>query len=127
MWPKMLLELLPHFARLMPVADKYLNSRSASEKAQEAALAALAEEVRGGLGKFTEAHASLRQQAQQQSTQISELAVDMARTRMGVESVESRIARLEKKMALVIRLLVGALVVLVGLGALVVVVLVRMH
>ena len=36
----MLLELLPHFTRLLPMADKYLSTRSASEKAQEAALAA---------------------------------------------------------------------------------------
>jgi len=37
----MLLELLPHFTRLLPMADKYLSTRTASEKAQEAALAAL--------------------------------------------------------------------------------------
>jgi hypothetical protein len=124
MWPKMLFELLPHFARLMPVPDKYLNSRSASENAQEAALA---DEVRGSLGTFTEAQAGLRQQAQQQSAQISELAIDVTRARMGVESVEARVARLEKKTALTVRLLVGALVLLVGLVALVVVVLVRIH
>jgi phage shock protein A len=108
MWPKMLLELLPHFARLMPVADKYLNSRSASDKAQEAALAALAEEVRGSLDTFTEAHAGLWQQAQQQSTQVGELAVEVTRARLGVESVEARVARLEKKIASMIRLLAGA-------------------
>ena len=39
------------------MADKYLATRSASDKAQEAALAALAEDVRGELGKVTEAHA----------------------------------------------------------------------
>jgi hypothetical protein len=40
MWPKLLFDLLPHFARLMPMADKYLASRSASDKAHETALAA---------------------------------------------------------------------------------------
>lgn len=95
----MLFELLPHFARLMPMADKYLSTRSASEKAQEAALATLSQDIRGELGKSTAAHADLRRQVQEQGTQIAELALDVTRSRMGVESVESRIAKLEKSMA----------------------------
>jgi chromosome segregation ATPase len=120
----MLLELLPHFARLMPMADKYLSSRSASEKAQEAALAALAGEVRGELGKATEANSGVSRQLQEQGTQIAEVGVELARTRLAVESVEARVAKLEKMAALT----VGLLWVGVGLLAMVFAILVvRKH
>jgi chromosome segregation ATPase len=121
MWPKLLFELLPHFSRLMPMADKYLSTRSASEKAQEAALAALAGEVRGELGKVTEANAGVSRQLQQQGTQIAELGVDVARARMGVESVEARVGKLEKTAALAVKLLWAVLVLLVMLLTIVVV------
>ncbi|MDP9050282.1 MAG: hypothetical protein M3O31_06085 [Acidobacteriota bacterium] len=113
MWPKMLFELLPHFARLMPMADKYLSSRSVSEKAQAAALAsqqaalsALAIEVRGELGKATEANSGVSRQLQEQGRQIAELGVEVARARLGVESVEARVGKLEKT-AESIKMLVG--------------------
>ncbi len=95
----MLFDLLPHFARLMPMADKYLSTRSSSDKAQEAALASLSQDIRADLGKSIAAHSDLRRQVQEQGTQIAELAVDVTRSRMGVESVEARVARLETSMA----------------------------
>jgi hypothetical protein len=135
MWPKMLFDLLPHFARLMPIADKYLTSRSASEKAREAALAVLAADVRGEVGKATEAQTGLLRQMQEQTTQIADLAVEVTRARMGVESVEARVGKLENSMAVVeaktaigVRLLGVALVLLVmaiGLLAILVIRVVR--
>jgi hypothetical protein len=95
MWPKMLFELLPHFARLMPMADRYLSTRSASEKAQEAALAAMATEMRAELGKGTDAQAGLLRTMQEQSAQVGELALDVTRARMGVEGLEVRVIKLE--------------------------------
>jgi hypothetical protein len=105
MWPKLLFDLLPHFSRLMPIADKYFSSRSERDKAQEAALAALAEDVRGELGQVTEVHAGLRRQLQEQTAQVAELGVDVARARMGVESVETRVAKLENAVGTATRLL----------------------
>lgn len=110
MWPRVLLELLPHFSRLLPVADKYLANRSASEKAQTAALAALAAEVRGQIGQVTEAQAGLGRQLQEQGAQAAEIAVDVARARMAIGSVEERVAKLEKTLRLVVGLLVAVLV-----------------
>jgi hypothetical protein len=95
MWPKMLFELLPHFARLMPMADRYLSTRSASEKAQEAALAAMATEMRAELGKGTDAQAGLLRTMQEQSAQVGELALDVTRARMGGEGLEVRVIKLE--------------------------------
>jgi chromosome segregation ATPase len=126
MWPKMLLELLPHFARLMPAADKYLNTRSASDKAQEAALAALAENVRGDLSQVTEEHAGLRRQLQEQTAQVAQVSVEITRARMGVESVEARITKVERAVAAAVNLLVVALVLLVSVSALLVVVLFKL-
>jgi len=118
MWPKLLFDLLPHFSRLIPMADKYLATRSASDKAQAAALAEMAEGVRGDLVQVTEAHEGLRRQMQEQGTQISELAVEVTRTRLGVESSETRIAKLEKTAGVAMRLIwvgLGLLVIAVGL------------
>jgi chromosome segregation ATPase len=115
----MLLELLPHFARLMPMADKYLSTRSVSDKAHEAALAALADELRGESAKASEANAGLSRQVQEQSKQIAEIAVEVTRARMAAESIESRVAKLEKTTALAVRLLWIALVLLAALIAIV--------
>jgi len=74
MWPKViaqLFELLPHISRLLPLADKFFTSKAASEKANEAALVAMAEGVRGDLGQVTKAHLGLYRQLQDQSAQIT--------------------------------------------------------
>jgi chromosome segregation ATPase len=112
MWPKLLLDLLPHFARLAPVADKYFTTRSASDKAQEAALAALSADIRGEMGKVASEQGGLRQQLQEQGEQVAQVAVEATRARMGVESIEARVAKLEKTIGLTVKLLVLALVLL---------------
>src|SRR6202035_238332 len=98
MWPKViaqLFELLPHITRLVPMADKYLSSKTASEKANEAAMAAMAEGVRGDLGQVTKAHAGLYRQLQDQSTQIAEVSEEVKRARLAVEQHEHRMVALE--------------------------------
>jgi len=99
MWPKLiaqLFELLPHITRIVPMADKYFSSRTASEKATEAALAAMAEGVRGDLGQVTKAHAGLYRQLQDQSAQIAQVSEEVKLAR---EAVENRMATLESKVA----------------------------
>jgi chromosome segregation ATPase len=98
MWPKViaqLFELLPHITRLVPMADKYLSSKTASEKANEAAMAAMAEGVRGDLGQVTKAHAGLYRQLQEQSTQIAEVSEEVKRARLSFEQYEHRMLTLE--------------------------------
>jgi hypothetical protein len=127
MWPKMLLELIPHFARLMPVADKYLNSRSESDKAHEAALGDLAAEVRGGLVLATEENAGLRRQLQEQSAQVAELAVDATRARIVAENVEARIEKLGKTVGIAVTLLWGTVALLVVVAVLAVTIIVKLR
>jgi chromosome segregation ATPase len=98
MWPKViaqLFELLPHISRLLPMADKYLNSKAAAEKANEAAMVAMAEGVRGDLGQVTKAHAGLYRQLQDQSAQIAEVGEDVKAARTAAEKQDHRIESLE--------------------------------
>jgi chromosome segregation ATPase len=102
MWPKVLVqlfELLPHITRLVPMADRYLSSKTASEKATEAAMAAMAEGVRGDLGQVTKAHAGLYRQLQDQSAQIAEVGEEVKRARLSAEQHENRMVALESKVA----------------------------
>jgi chromosome segregation ATPase len=98
MWPKViaqLFELLPHIMRLVPMADNYLSSKTASEKANQAAMAAMAEGVRGDLGQVTKAHAGLYRQLQDQSAQIAEVSEEVKRARLSIEQHEHRMLTLE--------------------------------
>jgi hypothetical protein len=102
MWPKViaqLFELLPHITRLVPMADKYLSSKTASEKATQAAMAVMAEGVRGDLGQVTKAHAGLYRQLQDQSAQIAEVGEEVKRARLSVEQHENRMVALESSVA----------------------------
>jgi len=111
----MLLELLPHFTRLLPVADKYFSSRSASDKAHEAALAGLATEVRAGLAQTAESQAGVNTQLQEQSAKLAEIAVDASHARTAAEGLEDRVAQLEKTSGTAVKLLAATLAVVVVL------------
>ena len=102
MWPKViaqLFELLPHISRLLPLADKFFTSKAAAEKANEAAMLAMAEGVRGDLGQVTKAHLGLYRQLQDQSAQITAVGEEVKRARISMEQHEHRMATLEKGVA----------------------------
>ena len=102
MWPKVfmqLVELLPHITRLVPLADKFFTSKAAAEKANEAAMVAMAEGVRGDLGQVTKAHLGLYRQLQDQSAQITAVGEEVKRARLSMEQHDHRMAALEKGVA----------------------------
>jgi len=102
MWPKViaqLFELLPHISRLLPMADKYFNSKAAAEKANEAAMAAMAEGVRGDLGQVTKAHVGLYRQLQEQSAQITGVSEQVTATSTVIGQQADRVESLELKVA----------------------------
>src|SRR5665213_4319471 len=123
MWPKVLMqlfELLPHVTRLVPMADKYFSTKTASEKATEAAMVAMAEGVRGDLGQVSKAHAGLYQQLQEQSVQIAEVSAEVKRVGTAMERVtalESQVTTLGRwvkvGVSLIVVLLVAVVVLLV--------------
>jgi hypothetical protein len=125
MW-QILLDLLPHFTRLVPLADRYFSNRGADDAAQAAALAALGEEVRGGLGRVDEVHAGLQQALKEQSEQIAETGVEATRARMAVESVEQRVAKLEQSAAKSMRIAIAALVLMFVVASMVAVILLEL-
>jgi hypothetical protein len=105
MWPKVisqLVEILPHVSRLVPMADNFFASRNAAQtandRANEAALTAMAEGVRGDLGQVTAAHAGLYRQLQDQSGQIAKVAADAFQARIASEGVMDRTAAIEKRL-----------------------------
>jgi len=128
MWPKViaqLFELLPHIARVLPMADKFFTSKAAAEKANEAALAAMAEGVRGDLGQVTRAHAGLYRQLQDQSAQIAEVAEEVKQTRRAVDQRDQQIEALSQQMKSLGRWVKMGVYLLVVLLAMVIWLLVR--
>jgi len=100
MWPKLLaqlFELLPHVSRLIPMADRFFASRAATDRATQAVMAAMAEDVRGDLGQVTKAHAGLYRQLQEQGAQLDEVRDDLKRVRTVLEQRENRIETLESQ------------------------------
>jgi len=85
MWPRLiaqLVELLPHAARLLPMADNYLASRREGDRAQAAALAEFADGMRGDIGRVTDTYDALSRQLADQKQQILALreSLDLAQT-----------------------------------------------
>jgi len=123
MWPKVLaqlFDLLPHLTRLVPMADKFLASRAATDRATEQAMLAMAEGVRGDLGQVTKAHAGLYQQLQEQSGQIAELAAEVKRMGAAAERVtalELRVASLARWIRVGVSLIVALLIAVIVLLA----------
>lgn len=92
----MLLELLPHLSRLMPMADSYLNSRSERESKQQAALNSLAEEVKSGWGRFNAEQTTFRESLQQHDAQLGHVATEVAQLRSSLEALDQRAAQIER-------------------------------
>ncbi|NYF53232.1 hypothetical protein [Tunturiibacter gelidoferens] len=129
MWPKVfaqLVELLPHISRLVPMADRFFTSKAAAEKANEAAMLAMAEGVRGDLGQVTKAHLGLYRQLQDQSAQITEVGEGVKRAQLSMEQHEHRMEALEKQVASFSMWLKAGIPILIALVSMVVVLLVRL-
>jgi hypothetical protein len=101
MWPKaiaQLIELLPHAARLMPMADRYLQSKTAGEEANRKAMESMADGLRGDLGQVTASHAGLYRQLNDQSEKLAEISLEARAARSAAEAVEPRITQMERRL-----------------------------
>ena len=94
MWPALvqLLELAPHVTRLVPMADRYLQTKADSGKAQRRALEEMAERLRGDMAltaertqgdltRVTAAQAGIFQQLKKQNATLERLAADLQAAR----------------------------------------------
>jgi septal ring factor EnvC (AmiA/AmiB activator) len=128
MWPKaiaQLIELTPHVVRLLPMADRFFQSKSAEQDAARTAMEQMADGLRGDLGQVTASHAGLYRQLNDQSEKLSNLSADLRSTRATVDSADARLVSVEQKLSLFRSLLAAALVLLVVLVALVIALLLR--
>jgi hypothetical protein len=113
MWPKalaQLLELAPHVTRLVPVADRYLQSKAESRDASRRAMQQMAdtlrvdlgqigEGVRGDLRQIAAAQAGIYHQLNDQSETLSRIAADMRTTRLTSDEIEIRMTRIETRLS----------------------------
>jgi hypothetical protein len=141
MWPKalaQLLELAPHVTRLVPVADRYLQSKAEVRDSQRRALEQMADGLRGDMGHLAEgmrgdltqlaaAQAGIYHQLNQQSETLAKIAVDVRTTRLTCDEMDIRMTRIEKRMSRIWITFFAGLVVFVIFAAGVIAVFAVLH
>jgi aminopeptidase N len=128
MWPKalaQLIELAPHIARLLPTADRYLQSRNAGDEATRAALAKIGDEMRGDINRVTASHEGIYRQLNEQGERFAQLSEQVSAARAAAEAAEERAGALERRVAMSSALLAILLPLNVILVALVIYIVVR--
>ena len=130
MWPVLvqLLKLAPHMTRLVPVADRYLQTRAEGRDSERRAvehtvdglrgdLAQTAERMQGDLMQVNAIQAAMVQQLNQQSETLASLATDMRATRLTSDEMEARMKGMEARMARLWMIFVAGMIVLAILAA----------
>lgn len=128
MWPKafaQLIELAPHIARLLPTADRYLQSKVASDDATRAVLAKMGDDVRSDINRVTASHQGIYRQLNEQGERFAQLSEQMTAVRAAAEAAEERAGALEQRVAMSSALLAILLPLNVILVALVIYIVVR--
>lgn len=73
MWPKafsQLIELAPHISRLLPMADRFFQTKTAGDDGTRKVVEALALDMHGNLGQVTAAQTTLRRQMEDLSGKV---------------------------------------------------------
>jgi methyl-accepting chemotaxis protein len=126
MWPALpqLLELLPHFARLAPALDRFLQQRSGNDEATRQALAEttdglrtelqhVADRLHSEIAQTTASHTGIYRQINEQSEKIAEMGSTMRSIEATFDTMERRTRRIEKRLGKLIALCAGCMVLLV--------------
>ncbi len=147
MWPKafaQFVELAPHISRLLPMADRFFQTKTAGEDANRRAVEALhasTEDLRGDLGKVTAAHASVSEgiaelggkfdavaaDARAARSAAEGIAGDARAARTAAESLDLRLTQLEGLQSRLSKLCIVLLVALVAVLVLLVFILIRVR
>jgi hypothetical protein len=130
MWPALvqLLELAPHVTRLVPMADRYLQSKAENRNLQRRAVEEMADRLRGDMGQIAEgmrgdltqlaaAQAGIYHQLNQQSETLASLAADIRATRLTSDEIEARMRGMEARMARLWMIFIAGMIVLAILAA----------
>ena len=103
MWPKALIELLPHLTRLVPIANRYFQAKAAGDDATREAIerkldavsAALRKEI--GDASATASTAGLARQLSKQESILAEPAASIRALHTQVDSFDPRLTELERR------------------------------
>jgi chromosome segregation ATPase len=128
MWPKalaQLIELAPHIARLLPTADRYLQSKAAGDEATRVVIAKFGDEIRADIARVTSAHESIYRQLNEQGERFAQLTEQVNAARAAAEAADERAAALEQRISTTSALLAVILPLNVILLALTILLLVR--
>jgi hypothetical protein len=124
MWPKALLQLIqlaPHVTRLVPVANRYLQSRTDGGESGRRAVEGLrgeleqtAERMHGDLTRVSGAQAATAEQLTRQGKTLESISVDLHAARLASDAMDARMIRMEARMSrLWMTLLAGLLLIFV--------------
>jgi septal ring factor EnvC (AmiA/AmiB activator) len=130
MWPKaisQLIELAPHAARLLPMADRFFQSKTADAEASRTAMEQMAEGLRGDLGQVTASHAGLYRQLNEQSEKLTTLSSDLHSTKLSVDSADARLTRIEARISTAFIAIALGFAMLMIICVLLVVILLHLH
>jgi len=129
-----LLELAPHITRLVPAADRYLQSRSDGRESQRLALEQVAEGLRGDLKLMAAAQAgigeTLAQQSEtltQQSETLTGVVTDVRAARLTSDAIEARLQGMEARMSRLWTLMLAGMILLAILAVCTIAVLLHME
>lgn len=124
-WIAQLIELLPHFARLVPALERFLQSKGGGDEASRQAMAEAADGLRGDLAltaeklqhemaQLTASHAGIYRQLNEQSEKIATLGGSMRSIEATFDTMERRTRRIEKRLGMLIALVLGCGLLLVA-------------
>ena len=128
MWPKalsQLIEIAPHIARLLPTADRFLQSKAANDDATRATLGRLGDDLRADLNRATAAHESIYRQLNEQGERFAQLGEQVNAARAAAEAAEERAGALERRVGITTAMVTVLLPLNVILIALMILLLVR--
>lgn len=128
MWPKaltQLIEIAPHIARLLPTADRFLQSRVANDDATRATLGNIGDDIRGDLKRVTSAHENIYRQLNEQGERFAQLSEQVNAARAAAEAAEERAGSLERRVGITTALVTLLLPLNMVLLALVILLVVR--
>ena len=92
MWPKafaQFVELAPHISRLLPMADRFFQSRTASEDADRnvaEAVQTATDDLRGGLSQVTAAHIALSKQVSDLDSKLDATLADVRSAKLAADA-----------------------------------------
>ncbi len=105
MWPKafaQLIELAPHISRLLPMADRFFQSKNAADESGRRATEAAVEELRSGLhadmGQIAAAQAGLSQQIGALGEGMAAVSTAARDARTAAEAVGTRCGEMETRL-----------------------------